>query len=310
MKLPLTIALALLMTTACSSPLTTPATRFQPPVAEQRPHRAVATRRRARGRVLLAARRHPRNPEMLAYLNAENLRGRGDGRQLAAEGPTTIVGRIRQMTAGASRERGWWYYARYETGKITRCTRAAPTARGGRARSAANDAGDCRRAGPADVNRMAEGKDFFSVGNYEVSQITACWPGRGRRRPPPVRDPLQGPRDGRGLRRRDPRRLPSLVGGRQPHAVLRRERPDTLLTVRASTCSARRRPRTLVYEEEDDSFTWASAALRRRIHLHLRAVDGVFRNAAPRPRSRASSLCWPRASATWNTTPTTTTAAG
>ena len=100
-------------------------------------------------------------PEMLAYLNAEN---RYKDAMLA---PTRalqdklfgeIVARIKQDDASPPiLDNGYWYYTRFETGKEYPLY--------------------CRRAGTMDgaeqvmldVNVMAQGKDYFNVGSWQVS---------------------------------------------------------------------------------------------------------------------------------------------
>ncbi len=102
-----------------------------------------------------------KNPEMLAYLKAENdyatafmapLKPVED--RLYEE----IVGRIKQDDASVPyRERGYWYYTRFETGKDYPI--------------------HARRKGTMegpeeillDVNAMAAGKDYFNVAEYEIS---------------------------------------------------------------------------------------------------------------------------------------------
>jgi oligopeptidase B len=101
------------------------------------------------------------NPEMLAYLNAENAYADA---MLAPLAPLKqrlydeIVGRIQQDDSSVPYlEDGYWYYTRFETGKDYAIT--------------------ARRKGTMeapeeillDQNAMAEGKDYFQVGGWEVS---------------------------------------------------------------------------------------------------------------------------------------------
>lgn len=103
-----------------------------------------------------------KNPEMLADLNAEN--SYADA-VLAPTKPLQetlykeIVGRIKQDDASVPyRERGYWYYTRFETGK--------------------DYAINARRKGSMtapeemlfDQNAMAAGKGFFSLGDVSISQ--------------------------------------------------------------------------------------------------------------------------------------------
>ena len=116
------------------------------------------------------------NPEMLAYLKAENayadalmapLKPVEDG--LYDE----IVGRIKQDDASVPvRERGWWYYARYEAGRDYAIYARRKDAAGIDAASIlkANAAGDFSGEQVLlDENAMAQGKDYFHVAEYEVS---------------------------------------------------------------------------------------------------------------------------------------------
>ena len=107
---------------------------------------------------------------MLAYLGAENAYADAVMAPLQPLQETLyeeIVGRIKQDDSSVPyRERGWWYYSRYQTGQDYPI----------HARRA--DAGG--RYDPStpeqvllDVNEMAAGKDYFSVGDYEVSPDNA-----------------------------------------------------------------------------------------------------------------------------------------
>ena len=133
-----------------------------PPVAATRPHFVETPHGATRQDEYYWLRDDTReNPEMLAYLTAEN--GYADQvlapldaleEQLYEE----LVGRVKQDDSSVPYlEKGYWYYTRFETGK------EYPI--------------HARRAGTMDapeqvlfeVNEMAAGKAFFQVGNYEVS---------------------------------------------------------------------------------------------------------------------------------------------
>ena len=180
MKLPLTIALALLMTTACSSSADdTPGSADlpAPPVAEQRPHQVTSPHGAVREDEYYWLRDDTReDADMLAYLNAENAYAdavMAGSKPLQEKLYQEIVGRIRQDDSSVPfRERGWWYYSRFETGKDYPVYARRPDGEGVDALSIqqANDAGDfASEQVLLDVNAMAEGKDFFSVGAYETS---------------------------------------------------------------------------------------------------------------------------------------------
>jgi oligopeptidase B len=102
-----------------------------------------------------------KNPEVLAYLEAENAwaaayeaRYAGLVDKLYAE----ILGRIKQDDATVPvRDRGYWYYTRFEEGKEypIHCRR--------------RDAAGALEEVLLDLNAMAEGHAFFQVGDVEVS---------------------------------------------------------------------------------------------------------------------------------------------
>src|SRR4051812_26709465 len=102
------------------------------------------------------------DPAMLDYLAAENAHADAAmaplaplQEQLYAE----IVGRIKQDDSSVPyRERGYWYYTRYETGQDYPIHAR---------RKASMDAPE---EVLLDVNAMAAGKDYFSVGDYAISQ--------------------------------------------------------------------------------------------------------------------------------------------
>lgn len=103
-----------------------------------------------------------KDKDMLAYLGAENAYADAVMAPLKPLQDTLyeeIVGRIKQDDSSVPyRERGYWYYTRFETGKDYPI--------------------HARRKGTMDgpeeilfdVNAMAAGKDYFSLADYEVSQ--------------------------------------------------------------------------------------------------------------------------------------------
>lgn len=154
------LAATLLMTTFSSSALSPVATA---PDVAKKPHEVKAPFGATRNDDYYWLRDDDRkSPEMLAYLNAENAY---TDAVLAPTKPlqeklyNEIVGRIKQDDASVPyRERGYWYYTRFETGKDYPI--------------------QARRKGSMeapeeillDVNQMAEGKGYFSVGDAQVSQ--------------------------------------------------------------------------------------------------------------------------------------------
>ena len=117
------------------------------------------------------------NADMLGYLKAENAYA---DTLLAPLKPVQdklyeeIVARIKQDDASVPyRERGWWYYSRFEAGKDYPIHARRKDAAGVDALSIqkANEAGDF--AGEQvlfDVNAMAAGKDYYAIGGRTVSQ--------------------------------------------------------------------------------------------------------------------------------------------
>ncbi|HEY0661403.1 MAG TPA: S9 family peptidase [Lysobacter sp.] len=159
MKPSLMIAAALMSLTmnATADPLPTP------PDAAKKPHVVKAPHGAERNDEYYWLRDDTRkNAEMLAYLNAENAyvdTAMAPLKPLQDKLYEEIVGRIKQDDSSVPyRERGWWYYSRFETGQDYPIH-----ARRQGSMEAAEEI-------LLDVNVMAKGKDYFSVGDYEVSQ--------------------------------------------------------------------------------------------------------------------------------------------
>ncbi|WP_242102438.1 S9 family peptidase [Lysobacter sp. M2-1] len=117
------------------------------------------------------------NKQMLAYLQAENAY---TDTVMAPLKPVEerlyqeIVGRIKQDDSSVPyRERGWWYYSRFETGQDYPVHARRKDGPGVDAASIqqANAAGDFDGEEVLlDVNALAKGKDYYQVGDYEVTQ--------------------------------------------------------------------------------------------------------------------------------------------
>jgi oligopeptidase B len=116
-------------------------------------------------------------PEVLAYLKAENAYAdayMAPLKPLQDKLYDEIVARIKQDDASVPyRERGYWYYSRFETGQDYPVHARRKDGPGVDAASIlkANGAGDF--AGEEvllDVNALAKGHDYYSVANYEVTQ--------------------------------------------------------------------------------------------------------------------------------------------
>ncbi|HWI24248.1 MAG TPA: S9 family peptidase [Lysobacter sp.] len=191
-----------------------------------------------------------KQPEMLAYLNAENAYTdafMAPLKPLQDKLYEEIVGRIKQDDASVPyRERGHWYYTRFETGKDYPVY--------ARRKGTMNNAEEIL----LDVNVMAHGKDYFSVGDWEVSQDNAL---------------LAWAEDSVG-RRQYTIRFKDLATGKvfddvitgvSPNLVWADDNrtlfyvendPETLLTVRVKkhVLGTPAAQDVLVYEEHDDSF--------------------------------------------------------
>jgi oligopeptidase B len=206
-----------------------------------------------------------KDPAVIGYLQAENAYADA---VLAPLKPLEdrlygeIVARIKQDDASVPyRERGWWYYARYETGKDYPIHARRRDAAGVDARSIlrANEAGDF--AGEQvllDVNRLAAGRDYYSVGDYEVgrdNRILAYADDTSGRRQYTIHfvDLETG------------EKYPETIAGASPNLVWADDSrtlfyvendPETLLTVRVRkhVLGTPAEDDALVYEEPDDSF--------------------------------------------------------
>ena len=234
---------SLMMNTAASQPT--------PPDVEKRPHTVTAPFGAQREDDYYWLRDDERkDPAMLAYLNAENAYTdalMAPLKPLQDKLYEEIVGRIKQDDASVPyRDRGYWYYTRYETGKDYPI----------HARRKGNM--QAREEVLLDLNVMAEGKGFFGVDDMEVSQDNRL---------------LAWAEDAVGRRQYTIRfkdletgqMLDDVIEGVSPNVVWADDNrtlfyvendPETLLTVRVKThvlgtpASADK----LVYEEKDDSF--------------------------------------------------------
>lgn len=237
-----------------------------PPRAARHPHTVTAPHGAQRQDPYYWLRDDERSsPDVLAYLHAENAYADA---MLAASKPvqdalySEIVARIQQDDASVPfRKRGYWYYARFETGKDYPIHARRQDAEGVDAASIlhANAAGDFSGEQVLlDVNLLAAGKDYYSVGVYAVSRdnrmLAYADDGNGRRQysihfidlatGQPLPDVIEGV-------------APDLVWADDNRTLFYIENdPDTLLTVRVKKhvlgSDASHDP--IVYEEADDSF--------------------------------------------------------
>ena len=206
-----------------------------------------------------------KDPEMLGYLAAENAYADA---VMAPLKPVEdrlydeIVARIKQDDASVPvRERGWWYYARYEAGRDYAIHARRKDGAGVDAASIlrANAAGDF--AGEQvllDENAMAQGKDYFHVAEYEISpdnRIMAWTDDDVGRRQYAIR-----------FRNLDTGEVyPDVIHGAAEYTAWADDNrtlfyvendPDTLLTKRTKKHVLGTDPKDdpIVYEEADDSF--------------------------------------------------------
>ncbi len=134
---------------------------MEPPLARKIPHDVVSPHGVRVDQYYWLRDDQRKDPEVIAYLEAEN-RYRTDHtahlRDLEERLYEEIVGRIKQDDSSVPQlENGYWYYVRFEEGS------EYPI--------------HARRRGSLDApeeilldgNRMAEGRDFFQIGSYEVS---------------------------------------------------------------------------------------------------------------------------------------------
>ena len=222
-----------------------------PPDAEKREHTVTAPHGAERRDEYYWLRDDSRqDPDVIAYLEAENAYADAYMARLKPLEDRLydeIVGRIKQDDSSVPyRERGWWYYSRFETGQDYPVY--------------------ARRHGSMeapeqvllDVNAMAAGKDYFNIGDWEVSQDNRllAWAEDdvGRRQYViRIKDIDSGevlPDEIRGV-------SPNIVWADDNRTIFYVENdPETLLTVRVKkhVLGTPASEDVLVYEEHDDSF--------------------------------------------------------
>ena len=205
-----------------------------------------------------------KQPEMLTYLNAENAyvdAFMAPLKPLENALYDEIVGRIKQDDSSVPyRERGWWYYSRFATGQDYPIHARRKDAAGANAATVlkASETPDADEQVLLDVNVMAKGKDYFSVGDFEVSQdnrLLAWAEDAVGRRQYTIR-----------IKNLDTGEVyPDTITGVSPNLVWADDNktlfyvendPETLLTVRVKkhVLGTPVAQDVLVYEEHDDSF--------------------------------------------------------
>ena len=278
--------------------------RLQPPDAAQKPHAVVAPHGARREDPYYWLRDDTRkNPEMLAYLKAENAYADGVLAPLKPLQETLyeeIVGRIKQDDSSVPyRERGWWYYSRFETGQdypVYARRQGTPAA----TPSLGSELDGAEQV-LLDVNQMAKGKDYFSVGDWEVSQDNAllAWAedAVGRRQYTlRIKNLTTGeiyPDEVHGI-------APNLVWSDDNRTVFYIENdPETLLTkrVKKHLLGTPASADEVVYEEPDDSFYMGIDRSRddRYICINVESTVSSEMRYAPAHDPRTFTVLAPRA---------------
>jgi len=301
------LAATVLMSTPITSALSASAT---PPDVAKKPHVVKAPHGAERNDEYYWLRDDKReNKEMLAYLEAENAyvdTVMAPLKPLEDKLYNEVVARIKQDDASVPyRERGWWYYARFVTGKDYPVHARRKDGPGVDAVSiqAANAAGDF--AGEQvllDVNALGEGKDYYSVGDYEVSQdnrLLAYADDTNGRRQYTIR--FKNLDTGEVLPDTVTNAEPNLVWSNDGSTLFYVDKdPETLLSkrVKSHVLGTSASDDKLVYEEEDDSFYMGIGRTRddkficigveSTVSSEMRctpaASPGVFTVLAPRER--------------------------
>ncbi len=242
-------ALAAVAALAQAQSAATPAPAPTPPVAAQKPYTVKGPENRSDPYYWLRDDTR-KNPEMLAYLNAENAYADA---LLAPTKPlqerlfNEIVGRIKQDDSSVPvRERGYYYYTRYQTGQDYPIV--------------ARKAGTLKAREQIMLNEpvMAKGHGFFAISEWEVSPnnrlLAYALDTVGRRQYTlKVKDLTTG----RTLSDNVANIEPDLVWADDNRTVFYIDKdPVTLLSkrVKAHVLGTPASADRLVYEEKDDSF--------------------------------------------------------
>ena len=257
-----------------------------PPDAEKRPHTVASPHGERQDEYYWLRDDARKDPQMLAYLNAENAYADA---VLAPLAPLEdklydeIVARIKQDDSSVpARDHGYWYYSRFETGKDypIHARRADRDGLDALAIQAANNSGDF--AGEEillNVNQLAEGHDYYSASMVDISKDNQkmLWA-----------DDTNGRRQ-YTLRVTDLKSgtvLPDTIPGSNGDAVWADDGenfyyiendPDTLLSKRVKKHTLGTDPATdpVVYEEKDDSFYLGVGRSRDEKYLTIHASSTV-----------------------------------
>ncbi len=287
---PLLLVAALLMTLPAASVLALDAT---PPDAARKSHEVKAPFGATRNDDYYWLRDDKREDmAMLAYLNAENAYADAvlaPTRPLQEVLYNEIVGRIKQDDASVPyRERGYWYYTRFEAGKDY------PV------QARRKDTMQAPEEILLDVNAMAAGKGYFNVGDAQVSQdntVLAWADDEVGRRQYVIR--FKNLATGE--------LYPDLITNASPNVVWADDNktlfyvetdPETLLTVRVKThvLGTPASADQLVYEEQDDSFYMGIGRTRddRFICISVESTVSSEQRCAPAADPQVFTVLAPR----------------
>ena len=274
---PLLLTLVLTMTTLHAQ---------TPPDVEKRPHTVTSPHGERQDEYYWLRDDERKDPQMLAYLNAENAYADAVLAPLQAQEDKLydeIVARIKQDDSSVpERDRGYWYYTRFETGKDypVHARRADRVGLDAVSIQAANDRGDfVGEEILLNVNVLAEGHDYYSASMVDISKDNQkmLWADdtNGRRQYTlRVTDLASG------------KRLADKIPGTNGDAVWADDGqtfyyiendPDTLLSKRVKKHTLGSDPKTdpVVYEEGDDSFYLGVGRTRDEKYLTIRASSTV-----------------------------------
>lgn len=260
---------------ACGQPETpsgSAGTLPPPPVAEQRPHQVVAPHGASRADEYYWLRDDSRqDADMLAYLNAENAYTdavMAPLEPMKAKLYDELVGRLKQDDSSVPYQyKDYWYYTRFEQGKEYPIHARR---KGGM---------DAPEEIMLDLNVLADGKDFYQVGNWEVSPdqtLLAYVEDAVGRRQFTLR--IKNLSTGETLPDAVPGLSASLAWAADGRTVFYVENdPVTLLTkrVKAHVLGANADSDRLVYEEPDDTFYMGVGLTRSEQYLCIAVTSTV-----------------------------------
>ena len=257
-----------------------------PPDVEKRPHTVTSPHGERQDEYYWLRDDECKDPQMLAYLAAEN--AYADAvlaplKSLEDKLYDEIVARIKQDDSSVpARDRGYWYYTRFETGKdypihARRADRAGLDAVS--IQTANNSGNFSGEEILLNVNQLAEGHDYYSASMVDISQDNQklLWADdtNGRRQYTlRVTDLASG------------KRLADEIPGTNGDAVWADDGqtfyyiendPDTLLSKRVKKHTLGSDPKTdpVVYEEKDDSFYLRVDRSRDEKYLTIHASSTV-----------------------------------